>query len=132
MEKSRDTGLLLIRLGFGIIMAMHGWGKVADFPNFAHKNGGTVLAACAVAGEFGGGLGLAVGFLTRIAGLGLAAVMWYIAFHIQHAHISQVGTGGGSAFEYPFLIGVVGLAFFFTGAGAYSLDARVFGPPRER
>jgi uncharacterized membrane protein YphA (DoxX/SURF4 family) len=86
-----------------------------------------------VAGELGGGLGLATGLLTRLAGAGMAAVMWFVAFKIQGVlhHLNQIGTGDGTKWEYPLLAGLVGFAFLVMGAGDYSLDAKLF-PSKKR
>lgn len=128
MPSSISFGLLLIRLGFGLTLAMHGLPKLLHFSDFAAKQGSVLLAVCAIAGELGGGLGLAVGLLTRLAGAGLAAVMWFVAFKVQGAlqHLGQVGTGDGTKWEYPLLAGLVGFAFVVMGAGEYSLDEKLF------
>ncbi|HLL52242.1 MAG TPA: DoxX family membrane protein [Myxococcaceae bacterium] len=123
MPSSTAVGLLLFRVFFGLVIASHGLVKLGDFSGFAARSGGTLLALCAVAGELGGGLGLATGLLTRVAGAGVAAVMFFIAFTVQLANASALGTGKGTAFEYPFLLGMFGVAFVVMGAGPYSLDA---------
>ena len=93
-----------------------------------------MLAVCAVLGEFAGGLGLASGFLTRIAAAGVTSVMWFIAFKVQGAHqkLGEIGTGAGTKFEFPFLLGMVAFAFVLMGAGSYSLDEKVFGVKKKR
>lgn len=128
MPSSTSFGLLLIRLGFGLTLAMHGAQKLVHFSDFSAKQGSVLLAACAIAGELGGGLGLAVGLLTRLAGVGAAAVMWFVAFKVQGAlqHLGQIGTGDGTKWEYPFLAGLVGVAFLVMGAVEYSLDEKLF------
>ena len=129
MSKPMYVGLLLIRIAFGLVLAAHGAMHVQGFQEFSAANGGPLLAACAIAGELGGGLGIAVGLMTRVAGLGLAAVMWYAAFKVHIAKMPFVGTMPGTVFEYPFLVGVVGVALFITGPGAYALDSLLFGAP---
>ena len=129
MSKPFYVGLLLIRITFGLVLAAHGAMKIPMFSEVAARNGGSIMAACAILGELGGGLGIAVGLLTRFAGLGLTAVMWYVAFHIQIDKAALIGTGPGTQFEYPFLVGVIGIALFITGPGAYALDSIVFGAP---
>jgi putative oxidoreductase len=127
MSKSHALALLLLRLSFGLTIAAHGARHLADFDAFVPKAGGTALALCAIAGELGGGLGLAFGLLTRLAGLGLGAVMLAIAFTKYPELARQLGTGAATAFEYPFLTGVLGVSFLFSGAGPFSLDEAFFG-----
>jgi putative oxidoreductase len=130
MASTTAAGLLLLRVSFGLMLAAHGVAKLLEFQAFVPRAGGTALAIGAILGELAGGLGLAAGFLTRLAGLGVATVMLTIAFTRQAQHLAAVGTGPGNAFEYPFLLGIVGVAFAIMGAGPFSLDARVFGPRR--
>jgi putative oxidoreductase len=69
--------------------------------------------------ELVGGLLLAIGLLTRFAALALAITMLIICF----------GMGNGKIFsddQHPFLFVLLCLLFFFTGAGKWSLDQRIF------
>lgn len=47
--------------------------------------------------------------------------MLYVAFVVQAASIAKIGTGEGTKFEYPFLIGVVAIAFVIMGPGPWTL-----------
>ncbi len=77
-----------------------------------------VSAVAAGVAEFGGGLALALGFLTAPAGALVAANM---AVASRKAHWPQgfFGTGG---YEFPALLGLVGAALALTGPGAISVD----------
>jgi putative oxidoreductase len=125
MERSRDAGLLFIRVAFGLLVAIHGLGKLPHFQELVHLHGDTV-AALMVAGELGGGVGIALGLLTRVAGLGMAVAMWITAFHLELSAAHHVGTPAGVPFEFPFLLGAFGFGFFLIGSGQYSIDAKLF------
>ncbi len=72
-----SVALLLVRLLMGYAFIMHGWGKIhmplawmgptATVPGF--------LQALAAIAEFGGGIALIFGFLTRLSALGLICTM---------------------------------------------------------
>ena len=77
-DKHRDVGLLILRIGIGIMFMMHGWSKLMGGPEKWAKLGGaldvfgigfapTFRGFMAVLSEFGGGLLLVLGFLTRPA-----------------------------------------------------------------
>ena len=70
--------------------------------------------------ETGGGLLLALGFLTPLAAVLVFSVMLVAAVS---AHVKQgfFVTSGG--YEYTLVLGVAGLTAAFTGPGALSLDA---------
>ncbi len=126
MPKSHALGLLLLRLSFGLVLAAHGARHLASYHAFVHLAGGRWQAIGAIAGELGGGLGLATGLLTRLAGLGLGVVMLTIAFTRMFHGLAAIGTGPGVGFEFPFLVGILGVALVFTGAGEWSLDGALF------
>ncbi len=129
MTRSTHRALLLLRLGLGIVFVMHGWQKLAvyghdgvtamltglgfPFPSFN--------AALITAAELGGGLAMLAGLATRAAGLVLAFSM---TVAIATVHLSQ-GFFAPTGFEYPLTLLVVSLALTMTGAGAYSVDARL-------
>ena len=74
----------------------------------------------AIAGEFFGGLGLALGFLTRLAALGPVCTMLVaiLTVHVGHGLLAKNG-----GFEYPLVLLLASAFFAINGAGAWSLDA---------
>ena len=69
--------------------------------------------------EFGGGLALALGFLTRLAA---PAVLFNMLTAIRKVHWSNGFTGQGG-FEMPSLFALIAATLALTGPGRYSLDA---------
>jgi putative oxidoreductase len=127
-----DIGLLLLRLVVGLTLAAHGAQKLFGwFGGGGLEPAGQALATLGfqpgrrhafMAGlvEAGGGLSLALGFLTPL-GAALAFSVMLIAtvsVHIKHGFFN---TSGG--YEYNLVLGVAGLTVAFTGPGALSLDA---------
>ncbi len=119
-------GLLVIRLGIGLSFAFnHGYGKISGGPELWEKLGSNMgylgihfapvfwgfMAAFA---EFGGGLLLAAGLLTRPAAFLIAFTM-LVAIVMHHAQ--------GDSFNYPLEMMSVALGLLISGAGRYSLDA---------
>src|SRR5258707_7937888 len=85
----------------------------------------TPLALLSVAAEFLGGLGLIVGFLSRIAALGIATVMIValIAVHGKFGFfMNWYGEKKGHGIEYHILVLALALTVMIKGAGAFSLD----------
>ncbi len=132
---SPDVGLLIIRVGVGVVGVYHGaqklfgaWGG-PGIPAFAEMLGKmnvpmpVVSAWAAGLGEFAGGILVALGFLPRIGALWFALTMlvaWGHAHHFSFDHNS-----GGS--DYPFFIMVVCLGIIFAGPGQYSATALMTG-----
>lgn len=81
-----------------------------------------VAAVLSGLAEFGGGLALALGLGTKLAGPAVAANM---AVATRTAHWSK-GLYGQGGYEFPALLGVVGASLAMTGPGALSLD-HLFG-----
>lgn len=132
LDKYRDHGLLVLRVGFGLMFLYHGYpkimGGIAGWEKLgllAMQHVGITfmpafwgfMAACA---EFGGGLLLLLGLFTRPASL-LLAVNMLVAVNLKFA------TGAGLAGAAPALEdGIVFLSLILLGPGRYSLDARLF------
>ena len=116
----------LLRVVVGLIMAVHGYGKLT---NMAEIMGGfrnmvipypEISTYLAIAGEFLGGLGLMVGLLTPIAAFGVACVMAVAVFFVHFPNGLLTKNNG---FEYPLTLLCVALYFLIHGGGKYSLDA---------
>jgi putative oxidoreductase len=72
--------------------------------------------------EFFGGLLLALGLGTRIVGLIIAGMMFYVVAAIHWRNGFFWSSGG---FEYPLLWGVVALGYALRGGGHCALDALI-------
>lgn len=129
LSKYSDLGLLIIRIGLGIMFLMHGYPKVMGGPEKWEKIGGAMgnvginflpvfwgfMAAIA---EAGGGILLALGLFFRPAAMALAFTMVIAAL----VHIKDEGTimSASHAIE----VGIVFLGLIFTGPGKYSIDRK--------
>ncbi|MDX1531293.1 MAG: DoxX family protein [Rhodothermales bacterium] len=127
-----DAGLLVLRLLAGLALAFaHGLGKIPPSEQFVGMVGGLgfplpgLFAWAAGLAEFGGGLLLAVGLLTRPAAL-VVAINMAVAFFLAHADDPF-----GQA-EKAYLFGAVALLFLLAGAGRYSVDAVIRGRRGEQ
>jgi putative oxidoreductase len=120
------TGLLLVPHGAQKLFGLFGgYGVAATGAYFDTKLGlhpGIAFAALAGFIEFFGGLALALGLLTRLAALGIVALMTVAVFAV-HLGNGFFWTAGG--FEYPLMWGLLALAILLRGGGSYSLDRRL-------
>ena len=121
-----SLALTLLRISTGVIMAVHGWQKLMDIPQWIGKitemgfPAPTAMAYLSIAGEFLGGLGLVFGFLTPLAALGVLAVMVVAIYKVHWPHGLLAMNNG---FEYPMTLGFVALFFIFRGSGPLGIDA---------
>lgn len=122
-------GLLVLRVVFGSALMLHGWSKIQSPFQWMDKPGAPssvpgFMQALAALGEFAGGAGLVLGFLTPVACLGVLCTMmgaWFIA----HRNDPWVNPGGKS-FELASLYFAIAFALLFTGPGRFSLDALIW------
>ena len=85
----------------------------------------SILAAGAVGAEFFGGAGLIVGCLTRIAALGIAAIMLAAIVMVHGKHglfMNWFGDRKGHGYEYHLLAIALAVVIAVKGAGALSVD----------
>ena len=86
------------------------------------------FAFLAIAAEFFGGLGLILGFLTRIAAFGIAVNM-VVAIAAVHSafgfFMNWNGTQKGEGFEFHLLVVAMTVFLMIRGAGAFSIDRAI-------
>ena len=126
-----DVGLLIGRVGTGLLLAFgHGIFKLPPSEQFiagvarAGFPAPTLFAWMATFAEFGGGLLLALGLLTRPAALLIGFTMLVAALRAHGADplFAQAARGGPSK-EMALLYLVPAVLFLLAGAGRYSADA---------
>jgi putative oxidoreductase len=129
-----DAGLLLLRLGVGLTFAAHGAQKLFGWwggPGIRGWQGAianmgfrpvSLFTAVSALAEFGGGLFLAVGLLTPVAGAVLIGQSVVIIGHV-HWPNGFFNTKGG--YEFPLVLAAGAAALVLTEAGAWSVDAAI-------
>lgn len=130
-----DLGLLILRVALGTVFLVHGGQKLFVF-GLAGVTGGftqmgvpmpAVTAPLVALVEFGGGLALVLGLLTRLAALGIAVDMLGAMFlvHLKNGFFLPTG------YEYALLLCLLAVTLMITGAGGYSLDAGIGARSRQ-
>jgi putative oxidoreductase len=120
---------LLVRCACGVILAVHGWGKIArgaeamapTFVKMGYASPVPLIRFLAFV-EFAGGIAIAIGLFTRFFAAMVTIEMAVILF----AHYLQNGFSWlNRGYEYVLLWGLVALAIWWRGGGPYSLDRRI-------
>ena len=120
-ERGQHFGLLLLRIGFGIMILAHGISKIdnfatlsATFPNpFGLGSWLSLLLITII--EVGGGVLLVLGLLTRIAALVLTFAMCVATF-LTYPSFSMTTS------ELPSVYLIVFLTLSIAGGGLFSAD----------
>jgi putative oxidoreductase len=127
-----DIGLLLLRLTVGFIVAAHGSQKLFGWFSGPGLSGtgqfftmlgfppGRRHAFMAGLAETVGGLFVALGFLTPLAGAAIIAVMTVAVLSVHLPKGFFVHNGG---YEYNLVLSVAALTPVFAGPGPLSVDA---------
>jgi putative oxidoreductase len=140
-----DRATAILRLVLGVIFFAHGaqkmlgWfggygftGTMGFFTSVMHIP--ALFALLAICAEFFGGLGLILGFLTRIAALGVFSNM-IVAIAMVHGQygffMNWTGAQKGEGFEYHLLVLAVTTFLMIRGAGAASIDRMLSSPARQ-
>ncbi|OHB49781.1 MAG: DoxX family protein [Planctomycetes bacterium GWF2_40_8] len=130
LDKYRDIGLLILRVGIGIMFMCHGLPKLIAGPETWTMLGGAmkslevgftpmVWGFMAAFSEFAGGLLLVPGFFTRPACFFLLATM--IVATSMH-----IGKGDPFLkYSHAMEAGILFLSLIFIGPGKYSLDDQI-------
>lgn len=123
MKKFEDTGLLLARILMPILFISAGWGKITGYAGTQQY-----MEAMGVPGfmlplvillEFGGGLAILFGFLTRFTALFTAAFTVLTAF-LFHSNFAE----GVNQLMFMKNLSIAGgfVVLGLVGPGAYSID----------
>ena len=126
----------ILRFALGVVFFAHGAQKMLGwFGGFGFT--GTMgfftatmhipapLAFLAISAEFFGGLGLILGFLTRIAAFGIATNMVVAIATVHHAFgffMNWNGDQKGEGFEFHLLVLAITAFLMIRGSGALSVD----------
>src|SRR6266403_379060 len=132
----------ILRLVLGVVFFAHGAQKMlgwfggfgfsatmAMFTGMMHIP--APLAFLAIAAEFFGGMGLILGFLTRIAAFGIGVNMLVAIMTVHRGFgffMNWTGTQKGEGIEFHLLVLAVVAFLMIRGAGAFSVD-RVLNVP---
>jgi len=127
LDRLHPLATLALRLALGAIMISHGAQKVfGGMPRFMGMLQGMgippILGYLTAAAEFGGGILLVVGLLTRLAALSIVIDM-LVAIDKVHFKNGLKGPGG---YEFPMACATIAFALILLGAGPISLDGAFF------
>ena len=135
LTTSDSWTLALMRLVLGVVFFAHGaqkmlgwfggYGFSGTMGYFTHSGIPAPLAFLAIAAEFFGGIGLVVGFLSRIAAFGIFVNMLVavLTVHLPFGFfMNWSGAQKGEGFEFHLLAMALGIAILVAGGGAASID----------
>ncbi|MDO7906439.1 DoxX family protein [Paenibacillus sp. JX-17] len=122
MIKTREIGILIVRVIAGLLFALHGWqkfqGGIGNTSGFFESIGlPGILAPVVAIIELAGGIALILGLGTRIAGLALAVIMAGVLLTAK----SGAPIVGGM--EYELLLLAAAVQLLLTGSSLLALDS---------
>lgn len=143
---THNFALAILRFIFGIVFFAHGaqkalgwfggYGFHGTMGFFTQQMGiPAPFAFLAICAEFLGGIGLMLGFLSRVAAFGIACNMLVAVLMVHHQFgffMNWSGTQKGEGFEFHLLVLAMALAIMVLGGGALSLDALLSRPESTR
>ena len=139
-----SVALLVLRLVVGLAFVFHGWPKIQSATNWMGPPEvmPEMVQALVAFAEFGGGIALVLGLLTRLASIGIITVMIGAIVKVHLPKGDPFVNPGGSSYELAAVYLACGILFLVLGPGRLSLDAWLFGgicvaepgtvPPRTR
>ncbi len=123
LDRLQPLALLILRAVLGAIFIAHGAQKVFGGIQGVEKMVSGIgfpwwMAFAVAAVEFGGGILVLVGLLTRLAALGILVDMGVAIVKVHLPH----GLKGPQGFEFPLACASIAFTLIFFGAGPISLD----------
>ncbi len=127
MKKNNDTALLILRITIGLLMLLHGFGKLTgglDFIKGMLSEMGipAFVAYGVIVGEVIAPIAIIVGFRTRIASAFFAMNALVAILMVHSSDIFKMGEHGGWAIELLGLYLFGAIALVFSGSGKYALS----------
>jgi putative oxidoreductase len=135
ISTSNDVTLTILRLVLGVVFFAHGaqkmlgwfggYGLTATVGAFTHMGMPAPIVYLIIATEFFGGLGLILGFLTRIPALGIGCLMVGAIFlvHLPNGFfMNWANNQKGEGIEYHLMAIAMAAVLLLRGAGAFSVD----------
>jgi putative oxidoreductase len=128
---------LVLRVPLGLIFMAHGSQKLfglfggqgvsGTLKTFEEKLGiPPILTILAMIAEFGGGLGVLIGCLTRLSAFGIACVMGMAIYkvHLANGFFLNLACqpGRGQGIEYAIALLGMALSLVFSGSGRWAVD----------
>jgi len=129
LGKYRNTGLLVMRLGLGIMFILHGYPKLSGGPEMWENLGGTMKYVGISFLPIAWGLFAAVtetfgGFLILI-GLAFRPACFFLTFTMAMASTMHLNNGDGlMVASHAIEMGFVFFGLAFIGPGRYSADKK--------
>ncbi len=133
-----DFSLFIARIFLGIVILPHGLQKLLGMFGGAGFSGTVdffvgsgipaAVAILIIIAESFGAVALLIGFLSRLAALGLAVIMLGAIFmvHLQHGFfMNWFGNQAGEGFEYHLLALGLSLVVLIKGGGKWSVDRAI-------
>ena len=123
LDRLQPLAVLVLRLVLGAIMIAHGSQKVFGgmhhhVESVQHLGMPGWMAYLSAAAEFGGGILVVLGFLTRCAAI---AILINMLVAIMAVHWKNGFTGQGN-YQFPLALASIAFALIFFGAGPIGLD----------
>lgn len=123
LDRLQPLGLLALRLVLGAVMIAHGSSKVfGGMHNFTGMVNGLGipgwLAYLSAAAEFGGGILVVIGLLTRFASLCIVIDMLVAILKVHWKH----GFVGEGNYQFPLALAAIAFSLLFFGGGPIAID----------
>lgn len=125
-----SAALFFLRVVVGIAFMYHGWGKIQSPFGWMGPDAPVpgILQMLAAVAEFGGGMALIIGLLTKVASIGLACTM--LVATIMHAFVMKdpfvASAPGSPSYELALVYLAISVLLMATGPGKHSIDAKFF------
>lgn len=133
-----DLSVLIARLFLGVVILPHGLQKLlgmfggfgfsATVDFFVNSGVPAAIAFLIIIGESFGAVGLIIGFLSRLAALGITLIMLGAIFlvHLPNGFfMNWSGNQPGEGFEYHLLAIGLALVVLIKGGGKWSVDRAI-------